>query len=253
MMLLLGLLVVYAIALNLYLERTGFRAGPSRPAAPVAPPPRPTRVLLVGATGGTGRELVTQALSRGYAVTALARDPAKVEVKDARLTVVRGDVLDPGTLDEALRDCGAVLCALGHKKFLGPTTIQSAGTGNLIDAMRRHGAARLVVETSLGLGDSAGRLGLVYSLLTLPLVLPFYFADKARQEQVVAGSDLDWVIVRPGALTFGRPTGRCRHGTGAKAGDYLWTRSIARADVAAFMLDQLTDDTYLRTAPGLSS
>lgn len=253
-MLLLGLFVVYAIALSLYLERAGFRAAPgTTQTSGAAAATRPTRVLIVGATGGTGRELVTQALVRGFDVTALARDPSRLAVTDPRLTVVRGDVLVPASLDEAARGCDAVLCALGHKRFLGPTTIQSEGTRNLIDAMGRQGIKRLVAETSLGLGDSAGRMGLVGTLLTLPLVLPFYFTDKARQERVIAGSDRDWVIVRPGALTSGRATGRYRQGPGAAAGDYLWTRSVSRADVAAFMLDQLTSHTYLRTATGISS
>ena len=253
-MLLLGFFAVYAIALSLYLQRAGYRAASGATSSPApAATPRPARVLVIGATGGTGRELVTQALTRGYDVTALVRDPSRLAITDARLTVARGDVLDPGSLDAAARGCDAVLCALGHKKFLGPTTIQSEGTRNLIGAMERQGIRRLVAETSLGLGDSAGRLGLIYTLLTLPIVLPFYFADKTRQERVIAGSDRDWVIVRPGALTSGRATGRYRQGPGAATGDYLWTRSISRADVAAFMLDQLSLDTYLRTATGISS
>jgi uncharacterized protein YbjT (DUF2867 family) len=80
-------------------------------------------------------------------------------------------------------------------------------------------------------------------------VLPWYFADKARQEQVVAASDTDWVIVRPGVLTHGRKRGGCRHGL--KVGSFLWTVRISRADVAELMLDQLTSNTYLRTAPGV--
>ncbi len=250
-MLLLALFTLYAAMLSIHLARSGFRARAHSAPSPAAARHRPSRVLVVGATGGTGRELVTQALARGCEVTALARDPARLKLKDARLTVVTGDVMDPGSLDTAARGCDAVLCALGHKKFLGPTHIQSTGTRNLIAAMQRQGVSRLVVETSLGLGDSAGRLGLIYTWFTLPIVLPFYFADKARQERVIAGSDREWVIVRPGALTFGKATGRYRHGR--QAGSVLLTRSIARADVAAFMLDQCTSDMYLRTAPGISN
>jgi len=59
----------------------------------------------------------------------------------------------------------------------------------------------------------------------------------------------DQVIVRPGALTNGPKRGRYRHG--AHIGSFLTTGRISRADVADFMLNQLTDNTYLRAAPGV--
>jgi uncharacterized protein YbjT (DUF2867 family) len=182
-------------------------------------------------------------------VTALVRDPARLGIEHPRLRVVRGDVLDPASLEDAARDAGAVLCALGHRRYLGPSRILSAGTRNIAGAMERQGVRRLVCETSLGIGDSAGRMGLLYTFFLLPVVLPFYFWDKTRQEQVVAASGLDWVIVRPGALVDGPGRGRWRHG--ASVGSLLWTVRIARADVAEFMLDQVTSDDLLGTATGV--
>lgn len=245
-------LALYVIAVFVFLMLAGHRSpADARPNTRHAETRAGARhILVVGATGGTGRELVKQALARGLEVTALARNPANFSLTHARLKVARGDVLEPDSLVAALRGCDAVVCALGHKRFLGPSSVLSKGTRHLLQAMRDQGIGRLVATTSLGLGTSAGRLGLVYSLFTLPFVLPFYFADKARQERLIAGSDLDWVIVRPGALTGGTASGRYRHGP--KAGDYLLTRGIARADVAAFMLDQLDRDMYLRTAVGIS-
>jgi uncharacterized protein YbjT (DUF2867 family) len=166
------------------------------------------------------------------------------------LTVVRGDVLDPAAVDAAMRGQEAVVCALGHKRFFHPTRILSGGTGNILQAMQAHGVRRLVCETSLGIGDSAGRLGLYYTLFTIPLILPFYFRDKARQERLVAESGMEWVIVRPGLLTNAAPRGDLRHGR--YVGSFLWTVRICRADVASFMLDQLESDTYLRAAPGVA-
>ena len=74
--------------------------------------------------------------------------------------------------------------------------------------------------------------------------------DKARQEKVIRASKLDWIIVRPGALTNFRARGKYRNGP--KVGNYVWTDCISRADVAHFMLNQLTDNTYLHKAPGVS-
>lgn len=241
------LFILYALALSIALALAGHRSQ-STP-APGKARRSPTRILIVGATGGTGRQLVAQALERGYEVTALVRNPARLPVQHPQLTVLQGDVLDPGSVEAAMHGQEAVLSALGHKRFFYPTRILSEGTRNILHAMERHGAARFICETSLGIGDSAGRMGLPYTLFVIPVILPFYFWDKTRQERIIAASKVEWVIVRPGALTNGPKRGRYRHGR--HVGSYLWTVRISRADVADFMLEQLASDTYLRTAPGV--
>lgn len=206
------------------------------------------RVLVVGATGGTGRELVSQALEQGHQVAAFARNPAKVREKHDRLRVVRGDVLDLPSVEAAVQGQDAVLCALGHKLWFSPAPILSRGTENILRAMQKHGVRRLVCETALGVGDSAGRLGVYYTLFVIPFILPLYYLDKERQEHAIRASDLDWVIVRPGALTNGKKRGKYRHG---RVGNFLWTVGVSRADVADFMLKQLAADTYRKLAVGI--
>ena len=204
----------------------------------------------MGATGGTGRQLVAQALERGYAVTALVRDSSRLQVDHPQLTVIEGDVLDSASVEAAMRNQDAVVSALGHKRFFYPTRILSQGTRNILQAMETHGVQRLVCETSLGIGDSAGRMGLYYTLFTIPVILPFYFWDKTRQERIIAESNVEWVIVRPGVLTNADKRGSYRHGR--HVGNFLWTVRISRADVADFMLNQLASDTCLRAAPGVA-
>jgi putative NADH-flavin reductase len=239
--------IVYAIALAGGLARKGLR---SVIAISVVPSGAPlTRVLIVGATGGTGRQLLVQALQNGYVVTALVRDPGKVSVEHPHLTVVQGDVLDYSTVEKAVHGQEAVISALGHKRYFAPTHILSEGTRNILRAMETHGVRRFVCETSLGIGDSVGRMGLYYSLFVIPVVLPFYFWDKTRQEQLIAASNAEWVIVRPGALTNAKGRGAYRHGR--NIGSFLWTVRIARADVTHFMLKQLSDDSYVGTAVGV--
>lgn len=246
-MTLLLLFMLYAILLSATLARAGHR---SQTASLTGAPRRyPARVLIVGATGGTGRQLVTQALERGSAVTALVRDPSKLQVDHPQLKVIQGDVLDEASVAAAMRGQEAVLSALGHKRYFRPTRILSEGTRNILRAMETHGVPRLVCETSLGIGDSAGRMGLYYTLFVIPVILPFYYWDKTRQERMIAGSNVEWVIARPGVLTNGPKRGHSRHGR--RVGSFLSTVRISRADVADFMLNQLASDTYLRSAPGV--
>jgi putative NADH-flavin reductase len=240
--------ILYAVGLSAALARQGHRSRLGRPSE--APPKRPTRVLIVGATGGTGRQLVAQALARGLAVTALVREASRLQMEHERLAIVQGDVLDATSLEAAMRGQEAVLSALGHKRYFHPTRILSEGTRNIVTAMAAHGVRRLICETSLGIGDSAGRLGLYYTFFVIPVILPFYYWDKTRQERIIAESKADWVIVRPALLTNGPRRDRLRHGS--RVGSFLWTVRVSRADVAAFMLDQLESNHYLHAAPGVS-
>ena len=108
----------------------------------------------------------------------------------------------------------------------------------------------MLFRSSLGVGDSKGRLGLLYTYVLIPLFLRGLFADKQIQERIIKDSALDWVIVRPAALTNGPRRGVYNHGDGI--GHWLFTRKISRSDVADFMLKQLTEKTYLHMTPGVS-
>ncbi|MCI0706582.1 MAG: SDR family oxidoreductase [Ignavibacteriae bacterium] len=201
-------------------------------------------LLIIGATGGTGRQLVTQALEQGHTVTAFARNPAKVNIRHERLTVAQGNVLDYASLEKAVQGKDAILCALGHKRFVIPSSILSEGTKNILTAMNAHGLKRLICETSLSVGDSFGKLGLYYTLFVIPFIALFYFMDKGKQERLIRESDTEWTIVRPGQLTNGKKRGVYRHGP--DVGNYILTVHISRADTADFMLKQVPDKTYLR-------
>ncbi|NNK12228.1 MAG: SDR family oxidoreductase [Flavobacteriaceae bacterium] len=208
------------------------------------------KLLIIGGTGKTGRQLIQQGLEQGYQLTVLARNPAKVKVGHSNLSVLKGNVLEPETLAEAFQGQDAVLSALGHKQFFIKTSILSRGTANIIKAMRNSGVNRLVCITSLGINDSRFRLGLYYTLFTIPLILFFYFRDKAKQEKLIMNSELNWTIVRPGQLFDGKK--RMKYKLGPEVGHYILTKFVSRADVAHFMLQEVQQNDYLKKAVGIT-
>jgi putative NADH-flavin reductase len=207
------------------------------------------KLLIIGGTGGTGKELIRQALEQGHHLTALVRNPEKVKIVDPNLLLIKGNVLDPDQVQKAVAGQDAVLSALGHKKFIIKTTILSAGTKNIIDAMQKHNVRRFICITSLGINDSRFKLGLYYTLFVIPFIVFFYFLDKSKQERLIRESKLSWTIIRPGQLTNGKKRGVYKHGP--NVGNYITTKMISRADVAHFMLSQLNDVTYLGKAVGV--
>ena len=95
------------------------------------------KLLIIGATGATGREIVSQALTQGHAVTALVRDSGKANFAQHVEKAV-GNVLEPGTLEKVLTGQEAVICSLGSAAT-GPfkeMTMLSQGTRNLVAAMK---------------------------------------------------------------------------------------------------------------------
>ncbi|NAS13692.1 NAD(P)-dependent oxidoreductase [Poritiphilus flavus] len=209
------------------------------------------KLLIIGGTGKTGRKLIEQGLTQGHYITAVVRKPGKLKIKSPNLSLVKGDVLIAESIEDAFKDQDAVLSALGHKRFFIKTTILSRGTRNIIAAMRKNGVKRFICITSLGINDSRFKLGLYYTLFTIPVILFFYFLDKSKQEKLIMESDLDWTIVRPGQLTNGKLRTNYYHGV--KAGHYVLTKMISRASVAHFMLENLGSDQYLHQAVGVTN
>ncbi|MFC5823474.1 NAD(P)-dependent oxidoreductase [Nonomuraea insulae] len=196
------------------------------------------RLFIFGASGGTGAQLLAQALGSGHRVTVLARSPESIP-RHAHLTVLRGDVLEPGVWRQALAEHDAVLSCLGSADRR-PTTIYSQGMTGIVEAMVEAGVRRLscITSASLDLSPAAppGR-----RLLIGRVVRPLYrhmYADMRRMEHIVTASGLDWTIIRPPRLTNAPLTGKYQ----AVADQHLpRTRSLSRADLAHYMLNHLDD------------
>lgn len=205
------------------------------------------KLLVFGATGGMGLQLVELALAQGHDVAAFARNPSKLDVEHKSLELFQGDAMELSSLDEAMQGQEAVLCSLGAGR---KGTVRAEGTRNIILAMEKAGVRRLICQTTLGVGDSRDNLNFFWKYVMFGGLLRPAYADHVLQENYVRESQLDWTIVRPAAFTDGERTSEYRHGFSAT--DKKIKLKISRADVADFMLRQLTDDKYLHASPGVS-
>ena len=206
-------------------------------------------LAIFGASGRTGRPLVQQALDAGHDVIALVRTPATFPLKHERLTVVQGDAMNAADVDEVVQGADAVLSTLGQTKN-SPKDLQTVATKNIVAAMQKYGITRLVSLTGAGVDAPEDQPKLINHVIKFALksLSGAVLADAEQHAKVLQNSTLDWVIVRGPMLTEGPHTGKYRVGwVGVNTG----TR-ISRADVADFMLKQVTDNTYLHKAPMIS-
>ena len=148
-----------------------------------------TRLAITGATGFVGSAVLAEALAQGHQVKALTRrdQPPREQVE-----WVRGDLGDTAALDALVTGAEAVIHVAGLTNTPDPAQFDTAnvvGTANVIAAMQRAGAARLVFVSSL-----AARMP----------GLSAYGASKARAEALVEAAGnfggLDWTTVRPPAV-----------------------------------------------------
>src|SRR5205823_6645576 len=208
------------------------------------------KVVVFGAAGQTGRLLTERAVADGHQVTAFVRDPARMDLLNGSVRVIQGNVLDSAAVDRAVAGQEAVLVALGTASRRGSPVLPQ-GIRHILDAMERHGVRRIVVLSAAGalhepVGSIVGSLGLILARAFLPGV---YREHRAMLEELRT-RNLDWIAVRPVILTNGPWTGRYRVAAeGIPRGGYR----VSRADVADFMIRQLTSDEFVRKMPAISN
>ena len=208
-------------------------------------------ILVIGASSGTGLETVKRALEEGHRVRAFARSADQISLDDPNLERFAGDAMVPADVRRALPGMDAVVQTLGVKA--GPemvvrgTTLFSKATRVLVEAMRAEGISRLIALTGFGAGDSRNQGGCLFDL-GFNAILSRVYDDKSVQEHLIRSSDLAWTIARPVILTDRPATHRYR----VVLDPADWgPGTIARADVADFLVEQVRSEEYLCKAPVL--
>lgn len=203
------------------------------------------RFVLLGASGGVGRRLLAHGVERGHAIRAQTRDAARLADAPAGVEVVAAEPTDAAALRRLVAGQQAAVIALGTAPGRR-TTLFSDTTAKLIAAMQAEGVARLVAITGVGAGETRGHGGFVYDWLIYPLFTRPFYEDKDRQERLIRQSTLDWVVVRP--APFKAEAGSMPFEAVTEVTPRTRLTRVTRDEVATFVLDQLTDDRYLRKA-----
>lgn len=201
------------------------------------------KIVVFGATSPTGRHIVEKALQAGHDVTAFVREESKLLVKHERLRIVCGDALNPAQVEEAIRGSDAVLSMLGPKGK--PAVMAAESTKHIVRAMEKYGVRRLVVVSVAGVPVPQDNRGFNLASALIRLFLKDVFVDRENQLAVLESSKVDWVAVRVPRLTNDAPIGSIR----TFFGNPSPRMKISRADLAHFMLRQVTDHRWLRQAP----
>lgn len=201
------------------------------------------KLAIFGISGRTGRELARVASSKGWKVRGLARLPSRVDDAVGEYQIVRGNFPEPGRVAETVADSEAVCCLIGPRPPYVDVFCADA-TAAIIAAMNQSGCRSLVCQTGAMIGSAPGRSRpMAWLARAFARRYPKAARDREEQEQLVEASDLEWTIVKPPRLTDDAPRNRIRAGPNIRVG--LMSR-ISRADLAAFILDEVLADHFVR-------
>lgn len=208
------------------------------------------KVIIFGATGTIGRLVVEQSLAAGHQVTAFARNPQNLDLQHQSLTRHAGDASNAADVADAIKGHETVIITLGSG-MSRKSRIRSLGTANIIAGMKQHGIDRLICQSTLGAHESWENLNFFWKRIMFGALLAPVFKDHERQEALVRDSGLDWTIVRPSAFTQDPATGKFKTAFGPE--ERQLTLKISRADVAAFIKDQIVGSEFNRRAVAISN
>lgn len=200
------------------------------------------KLTMFGATGMIGSRIFKEALQRGHQVTVVLRDPSRFHVDDSRVNAVKGDVLNPTSVAEAVRGHDAVLSAIGP----GREVIVGAAH-SLVEGLLRDGVKRLIIVGGVGsLEVGPGKL-----FVDAPNFPPEYLEQARAGCEALniyrENENLDWTFVSPATwITPGQRTGNFRLGGDQLLCDANGESRISAEDYAVAFLDELENPRHIR-------
>jgi putative NADH-flavin reductase len=205
-------------------------------------------IAVIGGTGKAGTYLVKQLIEQGYHIKLLMRDPAKLETNSPLIQKIIGDIRDENTVYRLVEGCNAVISTLGQRKDELP--VFSLAACNIIQAMNKFGIKRYIVITGLTLDTPEDNKGFRTRLLSriMKFSFPAIIADKQQEYLLLALTQLDWTVVRLPMIEQSTSLGNLKINLTDCPG-----KKISAADLAVFLIQQLSDTSFIRKAPFIAN
>ncbi|MBN2761614.1 MAG: NAD(P)H-binding protein [Bacteroidales bacterium] len=200
------------------------------------------KIVVFGASGKTGSLLVDEALTSGHDVIAYVRKPESVKSDHPNIKVVAGYLNEKDKLKSVISGSDGCISTLGGASLTKHSREIIEGIDNIVTIMEEEKVMRFIYLSSFGAGDSRKYMPQPARFFIADLLLHVPLADHNTNENRIKKSQLNWTIVRPGGLTNGAKTDNLKHG--CEMTKIKGSSSISRANLAAFLLDQVSNNDY---------
>ena len=208
------------------------------------------KIIVFGASGGTGKQVVHEALNAGYEVTVIVRNTEDYIFGHPLLNIIHGDVFEPETFKSAMAGKDAVVSCLGYHKR-EPTTVYSEGITNIMKAMQAGGVKRLIClsNSAVEIPQNATFWMKFEIKNILQRLFKYSYADMLLMENILKNSGLNWTVIRPSRLMNSLKTGNYRTSINKKP---FKPSSISRKDLADYIFHHLFDEKIYKSKVEIS-
>ena len=208
------------------------------------------KIAVIGGTGKSGKYLVKQLLAHGFHIKVLVRNPKRFINQNSFVEVIIGDVNDHEVIKTLTQGCHAAISALGSGIPPGEPNIFSQATQNIIRAMNESGVNRYIVLTGLNVDAPFDKKGPKIKAATnwMYANYPKSTADRQLEYQILSDSNIDWTLVRLPMIELTDERYKTKISLEDCPGD-----KISATDLAFFLIDQITDISYIRRVPFIAN
>ena len=207
------------------------------------------KIAVIGGGGRTGQYIINQLLPKGFQLKLLLRNPETFTIQHPMLEIIKGDVLDPNVVRDLVEDCEAVISTVGQRE--NEPLVASAATQNILTAIAAaRQPVRYIALAGLNVDTPFDKKGKDTQTATMWMQsnFPQIHEDRQKSYAILAQSEADWILVRVPFIVFSDEKQEISVSLEDSPGS-----KITAASIAAFMIDQLECDEYLRKAPFIAN
>jgi len=206
------------------------------------------KVAVLGGGGRTGKYLVNQLLNEGFSIKLLLRHPEDFTIQNPNIEIIKGDAINSKSIQLLLEDCDAVISTIGQRQ--GEPLVASSATINVLKSMNDFGIKRYILLAGLNIDTPFDNKSTKTTLATeyMKTNFPVIQEDRQKTYDLLVNSNIDWILVRVPFIEFTDVNSTIIVDLEDCPGD-----KINAGDIANFMVDQITDDEFIRKSPFITN
>ena len=206
------------------------------------------KIAVLGGGGRTGKYLVTQLLSQGYYVKLLLRSPENFQLESPFIEIIKGDAIDAEAIHSLVQGCKAVISTIGQRK--DEPLVASQATINILKAMTAYGISRYILVAGLNVDTPFDKKSAKTIAATewMKMNFPVIHEDRQKTYSILTSSDVNWTLVRVPFIEFTDTEGETIVSVEDCGGS-----KISANDIATFVIEQLSDETYIKKSPFIAN